>query len=143
MKTNVVRRDVLMRGENSQLDHQVAEFSNIARPFRPHEQFACLTSKSGFRAPLCEKVFCQRNYVLGALSQGRHPDLDLANAVVKVVAEGSGAYGGFQVTVGSSNQPDVNRHLATASEPVIGHRVEYARNIERVKLAAEKASNGN
>ena len=62
--------------------------------------------------------------VLASLPQRRHVNRHHHEPVVKILAERAPSYGGLQVLVGGTDQPDADADVARAADAAKGHALE-------------------
>ncbi len=101
-----------VRGQDQRALDGVRELSNVARPRRSLERAALLTSERRRhevvpRARPQQQRLGDRDDVLDALSQRRHPRLDDAQSVVQILAKSPFAHERFERAVGGGDDAHV------------------------------------
>src|ERR1700722_4890175 len=115
--------------------HQVAEFTNIARPRVREQRGDGLRCKRTAGFLEAEKMFRQSDNVFGSLPQRRHTELELPESMKKVLAKAARSYRSVEILIGSRDESHIHRDLAMPAQAVEGVAIEHAQELHlRLKL---------
>src|SRR5215468_4728073 len=99
--------DLRARSQYCDLVHQVLQFTYVSWPGIRLEQMQCLLRKLQMAILLSQEVLRQSGDVFDTLAEWWHANLELAEAMVKILAESSGLDFFLQIAVGGSHHTHI------------------------------------
>src|ERR1700722_754463 len=124
--------EVHFRGErfHGNLGDEIAKFANVAGPGMREQRRDGLAGKVFAGSFEAQEMLGQRHNILGTLAQRWHTELQLAQAMEKILAEAAIAHGAFEILVGGGDDAYVDFYLAMSAETVEGLTVEHAQQLD-------------